>query len=233
MKKIKISILLSTYNEEKFIKKTIKEIFKHIKNSEIIIVDDNSTDNTIKIIKNLKFKNLKLYVRKNRGLASAFLLALINSSGDKIGWVDSNMNTLIKKFPLMIKKLNQNDIVLLSRYIKSGGDKRSSLRVLSSKLINLFSRIILSNKIKDYTSSIFVMNRNALEKTIPIAYGHGEFFIEFLYKGLKNNLKILEMPYIQPADYESISKTAPNVLRFFKLGFLYFFRILIIKFRSN
>ena len=124
------------------------------------------------------------------------------------------MNTLIKKFPLMIKKLNQNDIVLLSRYIKSGGDNRSSLRVLSSKLINLFSRIILSNKIKDYTSSIFVMNRNALEKTIPIAYGHGEFFIEFLYKGLKNNLKILEMPYIQPADYESISKTAPNVLRF-------------------
>ena len=102
MKKIKISILLSTYNEEKFIKKTIKEIFKHIKNSEIIIVDDNSTDNTIKIIKNLKFKNLKLYVRKNRGLASAFLLALINSSGDKIGWVDSNMNTLIKKFPLEI-----------------------------------------------------------------------------------------------------------------------------------
>ena len=232
MKKIKISILLSTYNEEKFIKKTIKEIFKHIKNSEIIIVDDNSTDNTIKIIKNLKFKNLKLYVRKNRGLASAFLLALINSSGDKIGWVDSNMNTLIKKFPLMIKKLNQNDIVLLSRYIKSGGDKRSSLRVLSSKLINLFSRIILSNKIKDYTSSIFVMNRNALEKTIP-SIRTWRVFIEFLYKGLKNNLKILEMPYIQPADYESISKTAPNVLRFFKLGFLYFFRILIIKFRSN
>ena len=48
MKKIKISILLSTYNEEKFIKKTIKEIFKHIKNSEIIIVDDNSTDNILK-----------------------------------------------------------------------------------------------------------------------------------------------------------------------------------------
>ena len=48
-----------------------------------------------------------------------------------------------------------------------------------------------------------------------------ESFLLILYKGLKNNLKILEMPYIQPQTI-SISKTAPNVLRFFKLGFLYF-----------
>ena len=175
MKKIKTSILLSTYNEEKFIKKTIQEIFKHIKNSEIIIVDDNSTDQTVKIIESLTYKNLQLHKRNNRGLASAFLLALINSSGNQIGWIDSNMNTLIKKFPLMIKKLNKNDIVLLSRYIKGGGDKRSKLRVLSSKLINLFARIILSNKIKDYTSSIFIMNKALLVILCPLHMGMENF----------------------------------------------------------
>ena len=143
------------------------------------------------------------------------------------------MNTLVKKFPAMIKKLDKNDIVLLSRYIKGGGDKRSRLRVISSKLINLFSRIILSNKIKDYTSSLFIMNKKTLRYSLPIAYGHGEFFIEFLYKAVKNELKILEVPYVQPADYESVSKTAPNIIKFFRLGFSYFFRILITRFRNN
>ena len=37
----------------------------------------------------------------------------------------------------------------LSRFVKNGNDERSKLRVMSSKLINLFCRLILSNKIKE------------------------------------------------------------------------------------
>ena len=47
----KISVILCTYNEEKIIKKTINEIFIHNPSAEIIIVDDNSSDNTQEIIK--------------------------------------------------------------------------------------------------------------------------------------------------------------------------------------
>ena len=42
----KTSIILSTYNEAPVIEKTIGEIFKHVKNAEIILVDDNSPDGT-------------------------------------------------------------------------------------------------------------------------------------------------------------------------------------------
>ena len=46
----KVSIILSTFNEEIAIEKTIYEIKKNIKNVEIIVVDDNSSDKTFEIL---------------------------------------------------------------------------------------------------------------------------------------------------------------------------------------
>ncbi len=228
----KISIILSTYNEANIIEKTISEIFDKIKDVEIILVDDNSNDGTIEKLKNIKNDNLKIYSRKQRGLASAFLLGMINTSGDYIGWTDSNMPQLTKHFDEMIKRLDDFDFILLSRYVEGGGDQRSKLRILSSKILNFFCRIMLGGEIRDYTSGIFLMKRDVLNKGVPIAYGHGEFFIEFLYKLKKNNIKILELPYIQPPDKEG-SKTASSLFRFFILGLNYLIRIFIIRFRIN
>ena len=98
---------------------------------------------------------MKLIVRKNRGLASAFLLGLKNTKGDKVGWFDSNMPELLKKAPHMISELENNDLVILSRYAPGGNDERSKLRVFSSKAINLVCRIFLDASVKDYTSSLF------------------------------------------------------------------------------
>lgn len=228
----KISIILSTYNEAAIIEESINKIFTTIKNVEVVVVDDNSNDGTLEIINSIENKNLKVYSRKSRGLASAFLLGMINTNGDYVGWTDSNMPQLTHHFEDMIKKLDNYDLVLLSRYIAGGGDQRSKMRVLSSKTINFICRFFLGNEIKDYTSSIFLMNRNVLIHGVPIAYGHGEFFIEFLYRIKKNGMKIHELPYVQPPDFEG-SKTASSIIRFFTLGLSYLLRILIIRFRKN
>ena len=228
----KISIILSTYNEAAVIEESINEIFNTIKNVEIVVVDDNSTDGTLKILNSIQNKNLKVYSRKSRGLASAFLLGMINTDGDYVGWTDSNMPQLTYHFREMINKLDSYDVILLSRYIEGGGDQRSKMRILSSKIINFICRLFLGSGIKDYTSSIFIMRRNVLIHGVPIAYGHGEFFIEFLYKIKKNGMKIYELPYVQPPDLEG-SKTASSIIRFFTLGLSYLIRILIIRFRKN
>jgi|TARA_B100001059_G_C17651342_1_gene484610 dolichol-phosphate mannosyltransferase len=228
----KISIILSTCNEAKIIEKTVSEIFDKIQNVEIVLVDDNSTDGTVEKLENINNENLKIFQRKQRGLASAFLLGMINTTGKYIGWTDSNMPQLTNHFEEMKNKLIEYDLVLLSRYVQGGGDQRSKLRIFSSKILNFFCRVILGGEIKDYTSGIFLMKREALKQGVPISYGHGEFFIEFLYKLKKNNVKILELPYIQPPDEEG-SKTASSLLRFFTLGLNYFIRILIIRFRIN
>ena len=228
----KTSIILSTYNEAPVIENTLKLIFETLKDVEVIVVDDNSTDGTLKIINKFKNYNLKVYSRKERGLASAFLLGLINSDGDNFGWLDSNMGHLINKFPLMIENLKDNDIVILSRYVKEGKDQRSKMRIISSRIVNIFCQIYLSNKIKDYTSSIFIMKRSSLTNVVPIAYGHGEFFIEFLFRALNSGLKIKEIPYTQSPDVEGLSKTASSYMRFFKLGIGYLVRIFITRFRK-
>ena len=229
----KISIILSTYNEATVIEKTINEIFKHVKNVEIILVDDNSPDGTFEKVKKINNPNLKIFSRKSRGLAAAFLSGLINSSGDVVGWIDSNMDSLVIKLPDMIDKLDNNDIVVLSRYLEGGKDERSRLRILSSQIVNFLCRLILGGKIKDYTSGIFVMKRSVLDEVVPIAYGHGEFFVEFLYKAKKKGFKIFEIPFTQPPDIEGITKTAPNMFRFIYLGLFYIIRIILSPLRRD
>ena len=229
----KVSIILSTYNEALVIEDTINKIFKYLNNVEIILVDDNSPDGTFEKAKKINNPNLKIFLRKSRGLASAFLLGLINSSSEVVGWLDSNMGVLAERLPEMLGQLEKNDIVILSRYIDGGTDLRSKQRILSSQLINFFCRLILSNKIKDYTSGIFLMKREVLLSTVPIAIGHGEFFIEFIYKAHKAGNKIVELPYVHPPDIEGMSKTASSILRLCYLGFKYFIRVVQSLFRRN
>ncbi len=229
----KISIILSTYNEAYIIDQTVETILNKVNNVEIVLVDDNSTDGTFEIINKLNNPNIKLFSRTSRGLASAFLLGLINTEGDVVGWFDSNMPSLIEKVPEMLKELEENDLVILSRFVPGGKDERSKHRVLSSKIINYICRIFLGSEIKDYTSSLFLMNRKNLKFAVPICYGHGEFFIEFLYKLKKQGIKIKEIPYTHPPDYKGMSKTATNIFRFIKLGLDYIIRIIICRFRKN
>ena len=229
----KVSIILSTYNEALVIEDTISKIFKYLDNVEIILVDDNSPDGTFEKAKKINNPNLKVFLRKSRGLASAFLLGLINSSSEVVGWLDSNMGVLAERLPEMLRQLEKNDIVILSRYVDGGTDLRSKQRVLSSQFINFSCRLILSSKIKDYTSGIFLMKREVLLSAVPIANGHGEFFIEFIYKAHKAGNKIVELPYVHPPDIEGMSKTATSFLRFCYLGFKYFIRTIQSLFRRN
>tara|TARA_Y100000768_G_scaffold344726_1_gene291167 strand:- start:280 stop:978 length:699 start_codon:yes stop_codon:yes gene_type:complete len=228
-----LSVILCTYNEAKIISKTIDEIFLYNPNSEIIIVDDNSTDQTQNIIKEKNLENVKLITRKSRGLASACLVGLLYANYENICWIDSNLPDLAKKIPLMIKNLEKDNIVIMSRYVEGGADFRSKKRILTSKIVNYFCRFFLNSKIKDYTSGIFAIKKEMLINVSPICYGHGEYFIEFVYKASKLNYDIVELPYQQPADIEGISKTTGSLFRFFVLGINYFIRIIIAKFRIN
>ena len=69
-----LSVVLSTYNEAENIEQTIKKLVSKDSIKEIIIVDDNSTDDTAKLIKNIKNDKIKLLIRTStRGFASAFI----------------------------------------------------------------------------------------------------------------------------------------------------------------
>jgi len=226
---LKTSIILCTYNEAQYIENAILELEKYVPNLELIIVDDSSSDGTIEIIKKLNINNRfkAIFRKKNRGLASAFVRGFLETTGDYVGWIDTNMGELSPRFIDMINELEiNNDIVILSRYVEGGGDQRNLIRVFCSKYFNLFCRILLTKSIKDFTSSIFLMKRKVVDEVTILGYGHGEFFIEFLYQVYKKGFQIKEIPYVQKVDKDiKNSKSAPNLFKYFSLGFTYVLRI--------
>ena len=235
--KIRNSIIICTYNEVGNIKIAISDIQNNIPNSEIILVDDNSTDGTLREISEIdKSQNIKIIIRKKiNGLASAFQRGLIETEGEYIGWIDTNMTYLVSKFSEMSKLLDEgNDIVILSRYVKDGSDERPNLRALTSRYLNFFCKKIFRSKINDFTSGIFLMKRKLLDDVSILGYGHGDFFIEFLYNIEKKGFKVKEFPYVQKKDLEPIkSKSAPNILKFTYYGVKYIMRIFISLLRRN
>ena len=65
------------------------------------------------------------------------------------------------------------------------------------------------------------MKRDVLLMAIPNCFGHGEFFVEFIYKALKRDAKMYEIPFVHQEDLIKRSKTAPNLFHFIHLGFHY------------
>lgn len=93
MKKL-ISIIIPIYNEQRVIKECVESLISQsYEPIEIILVDDGSTDGTIKIISNLKnkFQNLQLQKQGHRGPGPARNLGAKKSKGEILVFVDADM----------------------------------------------------------------------------------------------------------------------------------------------
>jgi glycosyltransferase involved in cell wall biosynthesis len=87
----KVSILLPSYNYEKYIKEAIDSVLKQTyKNWELIIIDDGSSDNSVNIIKSYKDKRIIFHTQKNQGVTKTLNRALDISSGDYICFLDAD-----------------------------------------------------------------------------------------------------------------------------------------------
>jgi len=223
-----VSLILATFNERDNILHTIENIFRHVSEPvEVVVVDDDSPDQTWKLVADLKDPRVTLIRRvATRGLASAFMRGIIESQGEIVGWMDADMCMPPELLPLMLEKLRDNDVVIGSRYAGGGQDQRHALRVYASRLINTFARIVLGYGIRDYDSGFVLLRRSVFDKVLPIPIGYGEYFIEFIYVCCRKGLRVCEVPYVFTDRVKGVSKSFPNLWRFFVLGTKYVLRIL-------
>ncbi len=105
------SIVIPILNEEKNILKLISLILKHfkIKNFEVIFVDDNSKDNSISILKKIKKKNIRYFVRKEKNdLSQSCFLGIKKSKYENVIIMDGDLQHhpkyLMNMYDLLIKK---------------------------------------------------------------------------------------------------------------------------------
>lgn len=88
---MKLSIIIPAYNAEKYVERCVKSIIsQNYIDSEILIIDDGSTDNTLDISSSLscKYADIRVLHKKNGGVSSARNLGIDNARGEYIMFVD-------------------------------------------------------------------------------------------------------------------------------------------------
>ncbi len=228
-----VSIVIPTYNEKETIIDAIHSVIKHVDDPvEVIVVDDDSPDQTYNIVAEMNDERVKVIRRVNtRGLASAINRGVIESRGEIIGWKDADISIPTSHLPIMIEHLKDHDIVIGSRYVEGGHDARPLFRVVTSRLINNLATLVLGYGIRDYDSGFIVMRRRVLDSVTLMPTGYGSYFIEFIYACCKKGLSVHEVPYTLIDRKKGTSKSAPSIWHFLITGGEYVFRIFTAKLR--
>lgn len=89
----KISVIVPVYNAENYIERCVDSLLcQSFNDFELILVDDGSTDNSVKIISNLADKHsfIRVFAKENGGAASARNLGIDNARGEYIAFIDAD-----------------------------------------------------------------------------------------------------------------------------------------------
>lgn len=120
-----ISVIMSTYNEEKYIETSLKSLLNQtFQDFEIIIVDDASTDNTRQLIQGLGDERIHLICNEeNQGLTKNLNRALKYTKGKYIARMDGDDIALRERFEKQYQYMEKHpQTMLVSCYTKSFGD---------------------------------------------------------------------------------------------------------------
>jgi glycosyltransferase involved in cell wall biosynthesis len=213
----KVSVLVPLFNEEESLTKLsnqISSVFDKISpDYEILFVDDGSTDNSLKVIKDLSRANNKIrYIsfRKNYGKSAALNIGFKGASGDVVITMDADLQDDPSEIPSLLAEL-QKGYDLVSGWKKKRHDP--FVKKYSSRFFNYVTKIMSGIKIHDFNCGLKAYKK-AVIKSISI---HGELhrYIPVLadWKGFKVSEVVVKH---HPRKY---GKTKFGISRFFK-GFI-------------
>ena len=186
-----LSILIPCKNEEDNLEKTIKiiksRISKKIKKFEFVVINDFSTDKTMKICQRLAKKDRKFIFKNNTkaGLGSAINIG-INSSNHKfiavvMSDLSDNPSDLIKYYQT-IKKKNL-DAVLGSRFTKKSKITDYPIKKLFfNRIFNLLVKFLFFSKYNDFTNAFKIYKKQTLLELMPLISENFNIFLEIPLK---------------------------------------------------
>lgn len=209
-----LSLIIPVYNEEKYIENTLRTITNYLKNqpykSEIIVVDDGSTDNSNSIIHKFPVKYLKH--KKNKGKGAAIKTGALNAKGSFIGFIDADLPYPIQDIEKMLD--NNYDIIIASRAVSGAKVKARPphIRKLLGKLFNQLSRLLIKINIKDTQSGFKIFKKQAAKKIFSKQKINGFCFdVELLYLAKKYNYKIKQIP-VNLKETHSFKNSKVNII---------------------
>lgn len=233
-----VIIIIPTYNEAGNIADLIRQIYSSSLDPAVLIIDDNSSDNTSGIVKRLQdqYPKLNIINRKEKfGLASAykegFSYALAKGY-DVILQMDADLSHSPGSILEMIDLLDQYDLVIGSRYVENGGSISWGWgRVVMSRLGNIYAKTLLCIPIHDLTSGFKCMKRSVLESLNfnSISSKGYSFHLEVTFFSFLKGFKLKEYPIIFRGRMNERSKMSLGIAceTFFKVITLSFYKFYI------
>ena len=227
-----LSVIIPILNEKKNILPLTTQIIKNLKKIkfEIIFVDDNSSDGSIKLLGELKkkFKFFKPILRKKkRDLSQSCFDGINKSKFENILIMDGDLQHNPKYIKNMIKLIDNKDIhiVVGARNLRAGKNKGlSEIRRFASVVLIYFFKIF-NIKTNDPMSGFFLFKKKIFLKNKKFLFGKGFKILADILINSKENLIVRDISINFDRRYESKSKMNYKIL----LIIIYFYLRSIIK----
>lgn len=192
-----LSIILPMYNEEKTIRAVLESLPKY-KLIEIIVIDDHSTDNSMKEIgkvNTLERINI-LHHKKNKGYGGAITTGMKHAKGKVIVCMDSDGQHSADDLHDLIKPIieGESDLVIGSRYLGAYNYHLPLLRQIGEILAEKIIRILFNLKIKNNQNGFRAYNRKILKVLKHAKYLDYTYCTEQILKASIYGFKIKESP---------------------------------------
>lgn len=237
-----VELCLPVYNEEKILEASALKLLEFCREKKfnfawkIIFVFNGSTDNSVKIGKelSLRFPGLfAVFEKKEKGRGLALKEYWLSSRADILVYMDADLAASLDDLEDLINPLlnNESDLAIGSRLLAKSQIDRSIFREIVSQTYNLLSRIILGHKFSDMQCGFKAIKKEAFAKIAPYLSGESWFFdTELIIFAAVFGFRINEVPIKWEEERYDRRKSKVNVV---KDGFKFIFDLLALRSRIS
>ena len=225
---MKLSIVLPAYNEEGSINETLSTLYAKLQEEkidhEILVVNDNSKDNTLKVLNNIQEQIPTLVIHTNHGpngFGYAIRYGLERFQGDCVAIMMADLSDDPSDLVLFYRRLCVGDVdcVFGSRFIKGGKlVDYPFLKLIINRVANFIIQITIGIKYNDATNAFKLYKRNVIKGISPLLSPHFNLTIELSLKSIIRGYTYDVIPNKWYNRKEGVSK-----LKIKEMGSRYFF----------
>ncbi|MGB9979348.1 glycosyltransferase family 2 protein [Methanobacterium sp.] len=189
---MKFITIIPAYNEEKAIKSVVRCALKY---SDVLVVDDGSSDNTYNLAKSAGAKIVKH--EKNMGKGAAIKSGIkkaLNNDYDALILLDGDGQHNPDCIPSFISNMDSNELVIGSRFINGTPENMPVGRKLSNKITTNLIKFVTGYRLTDSQSGFRAISRDAAGLFLDIKYDDYVYESEMIYKASEHEIKVSEAP---------------------------------------